>query len=145
MDKGIRPACNAKFLELLPQRATLGNTEFRRAVMNSIREDFGITEASAATHYNHSFKTVKASNPELVEGLGRPEDKKGGRKKKEVQASEVTPAVVDELDPMPEEQLLFTVKKKSDGSVVAENLSLEDARELCNKAKQAKKAALYWV
>lgn len=142
MDKGIRPACNAKFLELLPQRATLGNTEFRRAVMNSIREDFGITEASAATHYNHSFKEVKAANPELVEGLGRPEDKKGGRKKKVVQASE---EVAVDLDPMPEEQLLFTVKKKSDGSVVAENLSLEDARELCNKAKQAKKAALYWV
>lgn len=142
MDKGIRPACNAKFLELLPQRATLGNTEFRRAVMNSIREDFGITEASAATHYNHSFKTVKASNPELVEGLGRPEGKKGGRKKKVVQASE---EVVVDLDPMPEEQTAFTVKKKSDGSVVAENLSLEDARELCNKAKQAKKAALYWV
>jgi hypothetical protein len=145
MDKGIRPACNAKFLELLPQRAALGNTEFRRAVMACIMEDFGCSLASAATHYNHSFKVVKTSNPELVEGLGRPEDKKGGRKKKEVQASEVAPAAVDELDPMPEEQLLFSVKKKGDGSVVAEGLTLEEARELCNKAKQAKKAALYWV
>ena len=143
MDKGIRPACNAKFLELLPQRATPGNTEFRRAVMNSIMEDFGCSLASAATHYNHSFKVTKTSNPELVEGLGRPEEKNnGGRKKKEEGSSEE--AVVD-LDPMPEAQLLFTVKKKSDGTVVAENLSLEDARELCNKAKQAKKAALYWV
>jgi hypothetical protein len=115
MDKGIRPACNAKFLELLPQRATLGNTEFRRAVMNSIMEDFGC----------------------------RPEEKNnGGRKKKEEQSSDV---VVNDLDPMPEEQLLFTVKKKGDGSVVAEGLTLEDARELCNKAKIAKKAALYWV
>jgi hypothetical protein len=143
MDKGIRPACNAKFLELLPQREALGNTEFRRAVMNSIREDFGITEASAATHYNHSFKEVKRLNPELVEGLGRPEGKKGGRKKKA--AVEVAPVAAEELDPMPEQQTVFNVCKKSDGSVVAENLTLEDARELCNKAKQAKKAALYWI
>jgi len=142
MDKGIRPACNAKFLELLPQRETLGNTEFRRAVMASIMEDFGCSLASAATHYNHSFKTVKTANPELVEGLGRPEDKKGGRKKKVVQASE---EVAAELDPMPEEQVLFAVKKKSDGSTVVEGLSMEDARELCNRAKAAKKAALYWV
>jgi hypothetical protein len=113
--------------------------------MASIMEDFGCSLASAATHYNHSFKVVKTSNPELVEGLGRPEDKKGGRKKKEVQASEVTPAAVDELDPMPEEQLLFTVKKKGDGSVVAEGLTLEEARELCYKAKATKKAALYWI
>jgi hypothetical protein len=143
MDKGIRPACNAKFLELLPQREALGNTEFRRAVMNSIREDFGITEASAATHYNHSFKEVKRLNPELVEGLGRPEGKKGGRKKKA--AVVVAPVAAEELDPMPEQQTVFNVCKKSDGSVVAENLTLEDARELCNKAKQAKKAALYWI
>ena len=82
MDKGIRPACNAKFRELLPQRAALGNTAFRKAVMDSIREDFGCSVASAATHYNHSFKEVKKTDPTLVEGLGRPEDKKGGRKKK---------------------------------------------------------------
>ena len=144
MDKGIRPACNAKFAELLPQRAELGNTAFRKAVMDSIMENFGCSLASAATHYNHSFKVVKAANPELVEGLGRPEDKKGGRKKKVeiVAASEV---VASDLDPLPEEQLLFTVKKKSDSTVVAEGLTLEDARELCNKAKIAKKAALYWV
>src|ERR1700747_3249780 len=103
MDKGIRPACNAKFAELLPQRAEMGNTAFRKAVMAFIVEENSISIASAATHYTHSFKEVKKSNPELVEGLGRPEDKKGGRKPKV--AAVATPAAEVE-------QTVFTVKKK---------------------------------
>lgn len=144
MDKGIRPECNRKFRELLPQRAQLGNTEFRRAVMNHCIEAFGISIASAATHYNHSFLEVKKANPELVEGLGRAEDKKGGRKKKVA-----APLLLLTYTPPPAvvevEQTEFTVKKKSDGSIVAEGLSFEDARALCVAAKAAKKAALYWI
>ena len=136
MDKGIRPACNAKFAELLPQRAALGNTEFRRAVMSFIVEEFGISVASAATHYNHAFKVAKEANPTAVEGLGRPEDKKGGRKPKQFAV------VLDVSEPV---QTVFEVKKKSDGSVVASGLSFEDARELVNKAAAQKKAKLYWV
>jgi hypothetical protein len=84
MDKGIRPYCNAKFVELnnLRNRGELTNTQFRKSVMADCMEAFGITLASAATHYNHAFKTVKELNAELVSGLGRPEDKKGGRKPK---------------------------------------------------------------
>jgi hypothetical protein len=80
MDKGIRPFCDAKFVELLPTRV-------------NVMEAFGCTLASAATHYNHSFIQAR-KNPELAAllvGLGRPEDKKGGRKKKVVAVVE-TPA-----------------------------------------------------
>jgi hypothetical protein len=84
MDKGIRPYCNAKFVELLNvrNRGELTNTQFRKNVMADVMDQFGCTLASAATHYNHAFKTVKELNAELVSGLGRPEDKKGGRKPK---------------------------------------------------------------
>lgn len=84
MDKGIRPYCNAKFVELnnLRNRGELTNTQFRKNVMADVMDQFGITLASAATHYNHAFKTVKELNSELVSGLGRAEDKKGGRKPK---------------------------------------------------------------
>lgn len=93
MDKGIRPACNAKFLELLPARENTkaGNTLFRKTVIAYVMEEFGATLASAATHYNHAFinarelaKTNEVLAQQLV-GLGRPEDKKGGRKPKVVQ------------------------------------------------------------
>lgn len=84
MDKGIRPYVNAKFVELnnLRNRGELNNTAFRKAVIADAMDQFGITLASAATHYNHAFKTVKELNAELVSGLGRAEDKKGGRKPK---------------------------------------------------------------
>ena len=170
MDKGIRPACNAKFAELLPTRVNSreGNTAFRKSVMASVMEDFGITLASAATHYNHSFIEAKKV-PELVpllEGLGRPEDKKGGRKAKakveetpapavdtaaltgaEVTESNVlgTPAA-EETAPAVEEAapavVLCSVKKKADGTVVAEGLTLADAEAMVAKAKAAKKSAL---
>ncbi len=94
MDKGIRPAVIAKFNALLPQRVNTreGNTVFRKTVMASIMEDFGITLASAATHYNHAFLEAKKDTTKatLLLGLGRPEDKKGGRKPKPKTA---TPAV----------------------------------------------------
>ena len=136
MDKGIRNFCNRKFAELLPQRNELGNTAFRKAVMCSLIEEFEISIASAATHYNHSFKTVKASNPELVEGLGRAEDKKGGRKPK-VKAVFVDAETIAQTE--------FTVKRKKDGVVVAECVTLAAAKELVQKAADQRKAKLYWV
>jgi hypothetical protein len=171
MDKGIRPACNAKFLELLPTRenTTKGNTVFRKSVMASIMEDFGITLASAATHYNHAFQAVKTATPALVEGLGRADDKKGGRKPKAVAAD--APAVSDVLlsnilaarsgnegetaQAVPETAqavqepvlqlaapVLVRVCKVSDGTVVAEGLTQAAAEELVAKAAAAKKAKL---
>ena len=84
MDKGIRPAVNRKFVEMLPQRAEIGNTAFRKNIIAFAMDEFGITLASAATHYNHAFKEAKkvAELAPQLEGLGRPEDKKGGRKPK---------------------------------------------------------------
>ena len=136
-DKGIRVNVNHKFVELLSQRAALGNKRFRAEVIGYAMEEFGITLASAATHYNHAFKTVRAATPELVADLGRAEDKKGGRKPK---AKAVLVEDVAEV-----QQTEFTVKRKSDGAVIAEALSFEDATALVAKAKAAKKATLYWV
>jgi hypothetical protein len=168
MDKGIRPACNAKFMELLPQRAELGNTRFRKTVMAFVMDEFGTTNPSAATHYNHAFQKCKAEHPELVVGLGRPEGKNNGGRKKKVEAATVdaapvnffpcggflllpAPAVaaepvdVSDLTPDTETQTVFAVRKKADDSVVAEGLSFEAAQALVAKAIAAKKAKLYFV
>ena len=143
MDKGIRVGVNAKFNEMLPQLAALGGKAFRRVILDWTVENYGVTMASASTHYNHSFQAVKEAAPELVAGLGRPEGKNnGGRKRKvELTAAEVEGTAAVEIP----EQTEFTVKKKSDGSVVAEGLSFEDATALVAKAAAAKKAKLYWV
>lgn len=102
MDKGIRPYCNAKFVELLNNRnrGELTNTQFRKNVMADVMDQFGITLASAATHYNHAFKTVKELNSELVSGLGRPEDKKGGRKPKAKLVAEAVKAILGDVAPV---------------------------------------------
>jgi hypothetical protein len=137
-DKGIRVNVNYKFKELLPQRAELGNKRFRAEVIGYAMEEFGISISSAATHYNHAFIEAKKL-PELAEalvGLGRAEDKKGGRKPK----VKIVVADVAEL-----QQTEFTVKRKSDGAVIAEALSFEAATALVAKAKAAKKSALYWI
>jgi hypothetical protein len=99
MDKGIRPYCNAKFLAELPARVNTrdGNCAFRKTVMADCMEAFGITLASAATHYNHAFITVKKATPELVLGLGRPDDKKGGRKPKAKAADAVDNATTADV------------------------------------------------
>lgn len=152
MDKGIRPAARAKFVELnnLRNRGEYGtderkaNTKFRKEVMGFLMDEFGITLASAATHYNEAFKHVKGLNAELVSNLGRPEDKKGGRKPK-VKVEAATEQAAPQEEVQEEVQTVFTVKKKSDGSVVAEGLSFEDAKALVAKAAAAKKAKLYWV
>ena len=70
MDKGIRPYVNEHFVDLNERRrrGLMTNTVFRKTVMADAMEKFGITLASAATHYNHAFKLVKDLNAELVSG-----------------------------------------------------------------------------
>lgn len=80
MTTGIREFTNARFAAHLPQLAELGNTGFRAKVMGETIAEFNISVASAATHYNHSLKMQRVAEPKSVAGLGRPEDKKGGRK-----------------------------------------------------------------
>jgi hypothetical protein len=158
MDKGIRPACNAKFVELNEQRrrGLMGNTVFRKSVIAYIMEEFSTTLASAATHYNHAFKTVKGLNSELVDGLGRAEDKKGGRKSKEWHAEQakltakelcgpVQPAA-EQLDPMPLEQTVFQVRNKKDDAVLLEGLTFEEARTMVRGGRyEGKFRKMYWL
>jgi hypothetical protein len=168
MDKGIRPAVVQKFAELLPQRAELGNTGFRKSVMSYLMDEFSITLGAASTHYNYAFIQAKKDPAllPLLEGLGRPEDKKGGRKPKAkpvlgnidpiefidqqyldcvaAAAGAIGPmeAVVDQVPNAGAEQQLFTVVKAKDGTVVATGLTAEAAAELISKAAAQKKAKL---
>ncbi len=91
MDKGIRAyagtyfaAQNALRIDAANElyKGPKANTVFRKAVMAKLMEEFGVTLASAATHYNEALIRTRKATPEAVEGLGRPADKKGGRKKK---------------------------------------------------------------
>ena len=168
IDKGIRPHVNAKFVELLTQREQLGNKLFRKSVIADAMEQFGITLASAATHYNHAFKEARRTHAHLLTGLGRPEDKKGGRKPKakpvetpatetpatetpatETPAADAAPTQEPATEPEqpaaePEQpaETLFTVVRVKDGAEVATGLTQAQADELIARAKTAKKAAL---
>jgi hypothetical protein len=120
MTQGIRMFVNAKFAELLPQLDTMGGTAFRKAIMQAAVEQFGIGVPSAATHYNHALKQQREVDPASVRGLGRPEDKKGGRKPIHV---------VD-------------VIKVKTGEVVAAGVSKGAANVLIARAERARKAKL---
>lgn len=170
MDKGIRPFAISQFIALAPARVNdrAGNTAFRKSLMATLMEEFGITLASAATHYNHAFIEAKKTHPALCDGLGRPEDKKGGRKAKA--KVEATPAadtavtVADVLDSnlhsteetaeetapaAPVEAAApvqkYSVCKSSDKTVVCGDLTMEEALALIDKAAKAKKAKLELV
>lgn len=143
-----RTVANTMFLQRLPQRATLGDKAFRKGIILDLVEQTGCTIAAASTHYNHAFQRVKESEPELVKGLGRPEGKNnGGRKKKAIPVQAPASPVDDNLTPdTGEPQTLFKVCKKKDSSVVAEGLTLEAAKEMV-AANEGKRFVpkLYWV
>ena len=160
--KGIRAAVDAKFVALLPQRAELGNKNFRQTIIAFAVQEFAISVASAATHYNHAFQVARTTHPADVEGLGRaPEKNNGGRKKGsknstaavEPTATEVVAAVFnesarvefnDEAPAAPAEPTveLWNVVRKSNGEVVATGLTEEAATAMVEAAKRQKKAAL---
>ena len=144
MAKGIRNAVNNKFFELSHKRiagefgdinGTLaeGNRVFRREVMQFAVDTFGININSAAAAYNHAFKWTNSIAAELVAGLGRADDKKGGRKPT-VEDMQAEQAVV--------EVKTYTVSRKRDGAVQAVNLTLEAAQAMVDKAFNSKKATL---
>lgn len=183
MDKGIRPFCNNLFLQALPARvnSTAGNTAFRKTIIASCMEEFNITLASAATHYNHAFINAKelaktdATVATALEGLGRAEDKKGGRKVKakveaaapvaeepaavgdvlestllnpqdDTQEAPAAEVAVQEVAAQQEEPVQkYSVCKVSDKTVVCDDLTLEQANALIAKAASAKKAKLELV
>jgi hypothetical protein len=80
MTKGIRDYAVQRFEKHLGSRKKVGDTEFRRNVMNDIIKQFDVSIGSAATAYNFALQQAKLRNDKRVEGLGRDEDKKGGRK-----------------------------------------------------------------
>lgn len=120
MTKGIRAFTNDTFNATLPQLAELGPAGFRREVMALVVATCDISVASAATHYNHSLKVAKATNPEAVASLGRSEDKKGGRKP------------IHTVD----------VIRVKTGEVVAAGVSKAKAEALVARAAAARKAKL---
>jgi hypothetical protein len=146
MDKGIRSGVNFEFNRLLPQLGALGSKLFRKSVLEWTVEQYGCTWSAACTHYNFAKTEAAKVVPEQLAGLGRAPDKNnGGRKKKDSEfVGPMKPTVVF-VDAESVVQETFNVKKKSDGSVVAEGLSFEDARTLVTKAAAQKKAKLYWV
>jgi hypothetical protein len=185
MDKGIRPYALARFTEYNTRRLAgdygpvsgdwyqdrTANKTFRKTVLSDIAEAFGIDmDRVAPSHYNYALQAVKAATPEAVLGLCRPDDKKGGRKRKVAEVAgadwdedavinaDATPPEGETLDTSafddaaqeeevqpPAAQEVFTVKKRSTGEVVAEGITFDAARELVNRARAAKKAALYWI
>jgi len=120
MTKGIRAFTNETFNNMLPQLGEMGATAFRREVMALTMAAFEINVSAAATHYNHALKMARAANPEAVKDLGRPEDKKGGRKP------------IHTVD----------VIKVKTGEIVAAGVSKSAADTLIAKAAAAKKAKL---
>ncbi len=131
-DKGIRLEAKRKFAELLPTRVNTrdGNRNFRAGVNTHLMESFDCTLAAAATHYNHAFIEARKAAAEpgneallaLLEGLGRPEDKKGGRKPK------AKPEAGEQLEPMEDTPTVFLVKKAKGGEQVGDPCSLEEAK-----------------
>jgi hypothetical protein len=81
MTQGIRAYTNARFNKYLIgfMAGEFTGPAFRAKVMDGTVSKFNISVASAATHYNHALKMARAASPESIEGLGRSEDKKGGR------------------------------------------------------------------
>lgn len=59
------------FMEHLPLAKTDGKL-FRKTVMDSITAATGCSHSSASTNYNNSLRLIRLTNPEAVQGLGRP-------------------------------------------------------------------------
>lgn len=59
------------FMMLLPWRKCLGNTAFRRKVIEAIMVETSSTQGASSMHYHRAFDQIKEHSPELVEGLGR--------------------------------------------------------------------------
>ncbi len=118
------------FTAKLPQRAELGNTEFRKAVIADMMEQQNMTLASAAATYNIIKKFAVAN--EMVEDFGRtPAEPKPAKKAPKQEAKQ--------------EEAKVNVARKKDGEVVAEGVTEAEANELIEKARKGKKAALQIV
>jgi len=109
MNRGIRSYTEARFVALLPKRETLGDTGFRKKVMDAAIAKFGISIASAATAYNNVLQAMKVENPRAVAGLGRNP------------TSKTSKAITD----------LVTVIKARGGDLVVAGVPRKTAVDLC--------------
>ena len=119
----IRQNVNAKFVALVPKLAAgeLTGAEFRAKVMQFAVDKLGVNVQSAATHYNHAFKTARAEGVKGLDGLGRdPSRNNGGRKPVHT----------------------VSVIKVKTGEVVAEGLSKGKAEAMIEAAARSRKAKL---
>lgn len=150
MAKGIRSAVNNHFIAMSAKRlagefgdtsGTLaqGNVAFRAEVVGFAIDTFGIKLTSASTAYNHAFKHASKYHPELVAGLGRAADKKGGRK---AGVKNTDSTVAEETAEVVVEVKTYTVSRKKDGVVQGTGLTLEEAEAMVAKAVKGKKATL---
>lgn len=72
--KGIRSFTNQTFFDNLQYRDQLGNTGFRKKVLEEVVNMFGIKTSAASTHYNYSLKLYRTTHPDMIAGLGREVD-----------------------------------------------------------------------
>ena len=91
MSKGIREFACAVFNAKIAKRNNKeysSDTAFRKDVVISIAEQFDISIGAASSAYNYAKQQLTLTNPQLVEGLGRPEGKNnGGPKKKKAETT----------------------------------------------------------
>lgn len=163
----IRELAVNMFGSLLDKRIQMGNLAFRKKIILDLVEQTGCTIAAASTHYNYAFQKAKIEVPEKVVGLGRPEGKNNGGRKKKVatpvgqpQPKHFQPSgtllltYTPNLDallqpallpPLPEEKpapQLVTVIRAKDGLVVAEGIPEQEANAMIETAAKRKKAKL---
>lgn len=108
------------FTRLLPQRTEIGNTAFRDKVLSTMQEEQNMSRASAAATYNIVKKY--AVEQELCEDFGRTPAQPKPKKAKKAKT--------------------VNVVRKKDGNVVAKNVTEAEAKDMIEKARKGKKAAL---
>ena len=96
MSKGIREFAVATFNEKIAKRNNKeygSDTAFRKDVVCTIAEQFDISIGAASSAYNYAKQQLTLTNPQLVEGLGRPEGKNNGGPKKKAATTATTATV----------------------------------------------------
>ena len=116
--RGVRGWATAAFKDL---HAALFKAEdrgaaFRMSILIGLEAKFKCTRAASAGAYNNAKDFWAEHEPALVEGLGRPEGKNNGGRKKAVVETEVTDV---QEQPVAEPKVMGKRKKKDE--VIAES------------------------
>ena len=98
MSKGIREFACAVFNAKIAKRNNKeysSDTAFRKDVVCTIAEQFDISIGAASSAYNYAKQQLTLTNPQLVEGLGRPEGKNNGGPKKKAATTATVATTAD--------------------------------------------------